>query len=177
MGKQKMKWFFSILAMVLILVSISHAVQKETLMGVPLEVPGEVAFSKKEGPFKVKVVFDGSYDYKKENVLSYINKELIGLRDVEIVDEGYEWLLKIGHIDVNCECEPKHKSVLFVVLFRKDEIWPNHYPHYFKGTWGFTGQSKDLKEICESIVTRFDVEHLEKRRKLKKAWEKIKTAN
>ena len=122
----------------------------------------------------------------KDLVRSYITTELSSIKDIRIADDNYDWVLSIvalslksniGHeISVavsSAVLEPFDVKSLITVLEKHGALFSaqkeilNAYDDYFfiKAHQIETGSHEDLKSICKKIVTDFDINYLEPKRK------------
>ena len=106
---------------------------------------------------KVRVTAD-------QNILgpikSHINRELRSLGDVELVNDGYSWIIEITTIGSGI-------YVLVLKKFNNQNVFkkvPADDLYHIKGRWLGRVSKGSLKQVCRKIVTRFNHELLEKER-------------
>lgn len=140
--------------------------------------------------FQARVKIDVSADENiKEEVQSYLARELRSLNDVIIVDENPEWELSIIAMELSTK-EGYKKGIGFSIVILKPfnfnhrfvEILKTlfgesisdkvelidsltYHVYSYEGHWLQTGPTDGLKSICQKIVVNFDSNHLEKSRK------------
>lgn len=116
-------------------------------------------------------------------ITSYINRELRGLRDVEIVYKNPRWLLQVVALEISTKGGYKSGVALSIVVLEQfdnsylkslmretyeknlvDLVTSNLYsvPNH----WLRIGSEDDLRSICDGIVADFDTKHLEEARRL-----------
>lgn len=116
-------------------------------------------------------------------ITSYINRELRGLRDVEIVYKNPKWLLQVVALETSTKGGYKSGVALSIVVLEKfdngllksrihetdqkdlvDSVTSNLYSVPYHGLR--VGSEDDLRSICDGIVADFDTKHLEEARRL-----------
>ena len=115
-------------------------------------------------------------------ITSYINRELRGLRDVEIVYKNPRWLLQVVALEISTKGGYKSGVALSIVVLEKfdngllkalmhadqkdlvDLVTSNLYSVPDHGLR--IGSEDNLRSICDGIVADFDTKHLEESRRL-----------
>lgn len=132
--------------------------------------------------FRVQVSVSANENIKGL-ITSYINRELRGLRDVEIVYKNPRWLLQVVALEISTKGGYKSGVALSIVVLEQfdnsylksrmretyeknlvDLVTSNLYsvPNH----WLRIGSEDDLRSICDGIVADFDTKHLEESRRL-----------
>lgn len=115
-------------------------------------------------------------------VISYINRELRSLTDVELVDIDPKWEIKILAIESFTSGGYESGIIISAVILYCNENYVLKYtapnsckdhlneflkPHYaFESNLVIVGPPEDLKKLCSKIVAEFDINYLEKARKI-----------
>ena len=116
-------------------------------------------------------------------ITSYINRELRGLRDVEIVYKNPRWLLQVVALEITTKGGYKSGVALSIVVLEQfdnsllkalmhetnqkdlvDLVASNLYS--LPDHWLRIGSEDNLRSICDGIVADFDTKHLEGARRL-----------
>lgn len=116
-------------------------------------------------------------------ITSYINRELRGLRDVEIVYKNPRWLLQVVALEITTKGGYKSGVALSIVVLEQfdnsllkalmhetnqkdlvDLVTSNLYS--VPDHWLRIGSEDNLRSICDGIVADFDTKHLEEARRL-----------
>jgi len=134
--------------------------------------------SKPRFPVKAKVSVLGSESIKS-SVSSYLNRELRSLNDVELVDDDYEWEIRICAIEIKMQTGQKAGFALSSVIIqtfynRPLSLWvkPRHLDYVLDLTSGLSyypiqrlrvGGPEDLQEMCKDVIADFDTQRLKPR--------------
>ena len=151
-----------------------------------------IANSQKGEPPKysttVKLAISGDDEIRNE-VYSYISRELRSLSDVQIVKDKGEWVIQVvalqeqsktgrtvGVAISSVTLKPllRDRYVLFILLPQiRASLSDTDYQHllacllesqYVRGHQVYSGSPEDLKTICQKIVANFDANSLKEAR-------------
>jgi hypothetical protein len=130
----------------------------------------------------VKLSISGEESIKNE-ITSFMSRELRELSDVTVVDENPDWEISVVAMESHLKSGQKTGFVISVVLFQHynpkvfDILFDKKHAEVAKNLmtraviyldhWLRSGSTEELKTVCQGLVADFDSKHLAEARKLR----------